>query len=124
MTPKIITILVKVYWMRITINQEIIHHWNEIKKTKKKTFIVGDSIAKHIDGWRLNKRIKSTVSVRSIPGATTKGMTHQVKGCLGDTSPDFITLHHGTNDSNGNGTSEEIADKILSLGASIKTTKN
>ena len=110
--------------MRITMNQEIIHHWNKIKKTKKKTFIVGDSIVNHIDGWRLNKRIRSTVSVRSIPGATTKGMIHQVKGCLDDTSPDFITSHHGTNDSNGNGTSEKIADKILNLGVSIKTNKN
>ena len=86
--------------------------------------IVGDSIVKHIDGWRLNKRMKSTVSARSIPGATTKGMTHHVKGCLEDTSPDFIILHHGTNDLNGNNTSEEIADKILNLAASIKTSKN
>ena len=86
--------------------------------------IVGDSIAKHIDGWCLNKRMRSTVSVRSIPGATTKGMIHHVKGCLEDTSPDFIILHHGTNDLNSNSTSEEIADKILNLAASIKTSKN
>ena len=39
-------------------------------------------MVKHIDGWRLNKRMRSTVSVRSIPGATTKGMIHHVKGCL------------------------------------------
>ena len=62
--------------------------------------------------------------VRSIPGVTTKGMTHHVKGCLEDISPDFIILHHGTNDLNGNNTSEEIADKILNLAASIKTSKN
>ena len=68
--------------------------------------------------------MRSTVSVRSIPGATTKGMIHHVKGCLEDTSPDFIILHHGTNDLNGNSTSEEIADKILNLAASIKTSKN
>ena len=91
---------------------------------KKKTLIVGDSIVKHIDGWRLNKRMRSTVSVRSIPGATTNGMIYHVKGCLEDTSPDFIILHHGTNDLNGNSTSEEIADKILNLAASIKTSKN
>ena len=57
--------------------------------------------------------MRSTVSVRSIPGATTKGMIHHVKGCLEDTSPDFIILHHGKNDLNGNSTCEEIADKIL-----------
>ena len=94
------------------------------EKVKKKTLIVGDSIVKHIDGWRLNKRMRSTVSVRSIPGATTKGMIHHVKGCLEDTSPGFIKLHHGTNDLNSNSTSEEIADKILNLAASIKTSKN
>ena len=85
--------------------------------------IVGDSIVKHIHGWRLNKRMRSTVSVRSIPRATTKGMIHHVKGCLEDTSPDFIILHHGTNDLNSNSTSEEIADKILNLVALIKTSK-
>ena len=67
--------------------------------------------------------MRSTVSVRSIPGATTKGMMHHVKGWLEDTSPDFIILHHSTNDLNGNSTSEEIADKILNLAASIKTSK-
>ena len=75
--------------------------------------IVGESIVKHIGGWRLNKRMKSTVSVGSIPGATTKGMIHHVKGCLEDTSPDFIILHHDTNDLNSNSTSEEIADKNI-----------
>ena len=86
--------------------------------------IVGDSIVKHIDGWRLNKRMRSTVSIRSISGATTKDMIDHVKGCLEDTSPDFIILYHGTNDLNCNSTSEEIADKILNLVALIKTSKN
>ena len=94
------------------------------EKVKKKTWIVGDSIVKRIDGWRLNQRMRSTVSVRSIPGAKTKGMIHDVKGCLEDTFPDFIILHHGTNDLNSNSTSEEIANKILNLAASIKTSKN
>ena len=85
--------------------------------------IVGDSIVKHIDGWRLNKRMRSTVSVRSIPGATTKGMIHHVKGCLEDTSPNFIILLHDTNDLNGNSTSEEIPDKILNLLLQSKLVK-
>ena len=68
--------------------------------------------------------MRSTVSVRSLPGATTKGMIHHVKGCLEDISPDFIILHHGKNDFNDNSTSGKIADKILNLAASIKTNKN
>ena len=35
-----------------------------------------------------------------------------------------MILHYGRNDSNGNSTSEDIADKILNLAASIKTSKN
>ena len=87
------------------------------------TLIVGDSIVRHIDGWRLNKRMRSTVSVTSIPAVKTKDMIHHVKGYLEGTSPDFIILHHGTNNLNSNSTSEEIADKILNLADSIKTSK-
>ena len=94
------------------------------ESVKKKTLIVGDSIVKRIDGWHLNKRMTSTVSVRSVPGATTKGMINHVKGCLDNKSPDFNTLHHGTNDLNGNSRSGEIPDKVLNLTASIKTSKN
>ena len=79
---------------------------------------------KHIDGWRLNKRMRSTASVRSISGAITKDMVHDVKDSLEDTSPDFMIFHHCANDLNGNSTSEEIADKILNLAASIKSSKN
>ena len=54
---------------------------------RKKTLIVGDSIIKNIEGWRLNKRMKASVAIKSIPGATTKGMKHHI-GCLEDNSPD------------------------------------
>ena len=53
----------------------------------KKTLILKDSITKNVDGWRLNQRMKSVVSVRSISGATTKAMKHHVMGCLEDESP-------------------------------------
>ena len=36
----------------------------------------------------------------------------------------LIILQHGTNDLNGNSTSEEIAYNILNLAAFIKTSKN
>ena len=68
--------------------------------------------------------MRSAVSVISIPGATTKGMIHHVKGCLEDTFTDFIILHHGKNKLNSNSISEQIEDKILNLAASIKTSKN
>ena len=62
---------------------------------RKKTLILGNSIVKHVEGWRLNKRMRSTVSVKSIPGATSKAMKYYFKGRLEDSSPDTIILHHG-----------------------------
>ena len=55
-----------------------------------------------------------------------KDKKHEIFGglCPLGAPPVFIILHHGTNDLNGNSTSEEIADKILNLAASIKTSKN
>ena len=76
----------------------------------KKTLIVGDSIVKNIEGWRLNKRIKFFVAVKSIPGATTKGMKHHIKGCLEDNSLDSIILHVGTNNLKNKESVEDIAN--------------
>ena len=75
---------------------------------RKRTLIIGDSIVKNIEGWRLNKRIKSTVLVKSISGATTKGMKH-----LEDNSPDTAILHFGTNNLKNNESVEHIATGIM-----------
>ena len=48
------------------------------KSSKKKTLILGDSIVEHVERWRLNKRMRSTVSSWAIPGATTKAMKYHV----------------------------------------------
>ena len=76
----------------------------------KKTLLVGDSTEKNIKEWRLNKRIKFSVAVKSIPGATTKGMKHHIKGCLEDNSPDSIILHVGTNNLKNKESVEDIAN--------------
>ena len=90
---------------------------------RKKTLILGDSIVKHVEGWRLNKRMKSAVSVRCIPGATTNAMKHHLKGCLEDSSPDNIILHHETNNLKSADNSEKIASDIVNLGLSVKNEK-
>ena len=90
---------------------------------KKKTLILGDSIVKHVEAWRLNKRMKSTVTVRCIPGATTNAMKHHLKGCLEDSSPDKITLHHGTNNLKSDDNSEKVVSDIVNLGLSVKNEK-
>ena len=53
---------------------------------------------KNIDGWMLNRKMKSIVSICSSSGATTKAMKHHVMGCLEDESPDALLLHHVTID--------------------------
>ena len=61
----------------------------------KRLLIVGDSIVLK------KKRKKSTkyiTTVKSIPGATTEGMNHHVKGCMVNFAPDIVLLDCGTND--------------------------
>ena len=83
---------------------------------RKKALILGDSIVKLVEGWRLNKRMKSTVSVRCIPGSTTNAMKHHLKGCLEDISPDNLILHQGTNNLKSDDNSEKIASDIVDPG--------
>ena len=90
---------------------------------EKKNLIVIDSILKQVEGWRLNKRIKSNVAVISDPDASTNGMIHYVKGCLEDISSDTVILHHGTNDLKSGNTSEKIATDIVNLALTIQNEK-
>ena len=71
-------------------------------RPRKKALILGDLIVKHVEGWRLNRWMRYTVSVRS--GAATRAIKYHPKGCLEDSSPDAIILHHGTNDLKGDNT--------------------
>ena len=58
--------------------------------------ILGDLIVTDIGSWKINKRLKSEVRVRSISG-TTKKECPQHKDCLIRSEPDKIVFHHGTN---------------------------
>ena len=91
--------------------------------SSKRTLIIGDSIVKSIERWRLNKRIKSIVHVKPIPGGTTKGMKHHVKGCLEDNYPDTAVLHFGNNNLKNNESAEDIATDIMNLAISVKNEK-
>ena len=44
------------------------------RKKTKKTLILGESIVKDIEEWILNRRFKSSISVKAVLGATTKGV--------------------------------------------------
>ena len=50
-------------------------------------------------------------------------MTHHLKSCLEDSSPDNIILYHGTNNAKSDDNSEKISSDIVSLGLSAKNEK-
>ena len=68
------------------------------------------------------KSVKS-VHVKSIPGATTKGTKHHVRGCLDDNSFDTAIIHFGTNNLKNNESAEDIATDIMNLAISVKNEK-
>ena len=67
--------------------------------------------------------MKSTVHVKSIPGATMKGMKHHVRGCLEDNSPDTTIIHFKTNNLKNNESAEDIRTGIMDLAISVKNEK-
>ena len=93
---------------------------NKAGTNRKKTLIVGDSIIKNMEGWRLSKIMKSPVDRKSIPGAPRKSMKHHFKRCLQDNSPDSIILHVATNNLKNNKSVEDIANDIIDVAISIK----
>ena len=67
--------------------------------------------------------MKSTVSVRSIPGASTNGIAHHVKGCLEDISPQTVIIDHGIIDRKSGNASEKIQTDIVNLALTIRSEK-
>ena len=68
--------------------------------------------------------MKSSFAVKSIPGATTKGMKHHVKRCSEDNFPDSIIFHVGTNNLKNKESVEDIVNDILDVAISIRNEKN
>ena len=67
----------------------------------------------------MKKSTKYVTTVKSIPGATTEGMSHHVKGCMVDFAPDIVLLHCGTNDLKKDLTPQKIAQNILKLAEEV-----
>ena len=59
--------------------------------------IIHDTILKNIERMRLNKRVESTVAVKSIPGATKNDIKDHVREYLQDSSNDTAIFDFGTN---------------------------
>ena len=98
------------------------------REKKKKTLILGDSIVNDIfytkEVWRLNRRLKSSLSVKVISDTSTKGTSYYIKNCLIDCQPDVIILHHSTKDLSGKASDDYIASRIVALGRPTKNKYN
>ena len=81
----------------------------------KRLLIVGDSIVKNIEPYKMKKNTKYVTTVKSIPGAATEGMNHHVKGFMVDFAPNIVLLHCGANDLKKDLTPQKIAQNILKL---------
>ena len=67
---------------------------------KKKVFVLGDGMVKHIQGWDITKKIenKQKVYIRQFAGSKVICMNNYVKPCIPENNPNHIIFHVGTND--------------------------
>ena len=84
--------------------------------------LVGDSIIKQIQGWKLGKKVGHRVVVKSFSGATTSDMKHYLKPTL-EKSPQQILLHVGTNDLRDQN-QNVVVDNAVELARKIESETN
>ena len=95
------------------------------EKNKKSIFAIGDSTVKHLNGWKMSKKlnVNCKVFVKSFSGAKTTCMNDYVKPSV-RSSPDHFILHVGTNDLSSDKSSEEITRSIILFATSITNEKH
>ena len=89
----------------------------------KNVYILGDSIVKHVEGWKLKTPLGNNhnVYVRSFPGVKVKCMKDYVKPCIREINPEYVILHVVTNELNSELTAERIAKSVIDVGKNIQT---
>ena len=85
--------------------------------------ILGDSIAKRIQGRKLGTKVKQNVIVKSVPRAKLDCMSHYAIPTV-KSNPDRIIIHCGTNNLKMDESREAIAEKTTELAKSVKSTTN
>ena len=92
-------------------------------KEKKKVFILGDSIFKFIQEWKITKKIgnKQNVYVRHFSGSKVNCMDNYVKLCIRENNPGHIIFHVGTNDFPLDKDPNSIAQSIIRLAKCVVT---
>ena len=93
-----------------------------INRKAATTVIIGDSMVKNVQSWRMRKSLSKTekVYVKSFPGATTDEMSFYSVP-TSRKRPDRIILHTGVNDLNNENDNEKVTEDILTLAESIKS---
>ena len=86
------------------------------------TVLVGDSIIKQIQGWKLGKKVGHRLVVKSFSGATTSDMKHYLKPTL-EKNPQQILLHVGTNDLRDQNPNV-VVDNVVELARKIESETN
>lgn len=100
-------------------------HKPNIKNKHRSTTIIGDSIIKHINPFKMKKDMHKgdKLYIKSFPGATTECMSDYVKPSL-KFNPDLIIIHTGANDIRSTKSPEIIANDIVNLATKIKSNHN
>lgn len=101
----------------------------EVKRSKKKKInsvnrdgrkevcIVGDSILKNIQGWKMSSG-NCKVKVSSFPGCTTEDMEDHIKPIL-RRKPHEVILHVGTNSLRSSTSERACAEQIVDLATNV-----
>ena len=98
----------------------------EGKKTRRTVEIVGDSLVKDIQSYKMNEAAGNTderIFVKSFSGAMVDCMNSHVCPTI-KRDPGKVILHCGTNDLRSKATPKDIAEEIVDLGNSMKTNVN
>ena len=80
----------------------------------KNIFILGDSMVKHVEGWKLAKNVdrKHKVYVRSFPSVKVKCMKDYVKLCIRENNLDHVIIHVSANELDSERQAEMIPKSI------------
>ena len=99
--------------------------FNNNKKKYRSTTIIGGRMVKDLKAHKLKRSINKgdRIYVKPFSGATIDCMKDYVKPSL-KFNPDLFILHTGANDLRSNKAAETIADDIINLTQSIKSSNN
>ena len=96
----------------------------EFRQIARRLLIVGDSIVKNIEPYKMEKGTKYVITVKSILGAREEGMIQHIKSCMVDFTPDNLFLHCATNGLKKDFTLQKTTQNILKLAEEVSDRGN